>query len=527
MMVTLSSQRICIPTLGFLLLMSGCRTVSAPPEPSSLSVARTELEEIELERAQNFARDLAGEKNNEKKQAAEVKPKTRPPKPAKITDPAWESIRKKKEKSEKAFSLTELIDMALKNNPQTRQAWEQVRVAGAVERQAESALYPQVNISETVTKAKQFSTLSLGSVPAKIDDIYYGPSAQLTYLLLDFGGRSSRIESTFQKVLEASSLYDQSLQDLILNVQTAYYNYYSAHSQVEAAGFDVENTKADYGAVRQRFEVGLVPKLDVLQAKSNYENSLYNLENAKGNLKSAKAALAQAIGVPADTNIDIIAPVRELPTDIDEDNVSRLIDESIQRRPAISALRAELKSKKAASSAAFSDLLPNLNLGLNAQQNRYKYHIPDGVKSNEHDYSGFVSVNWDVFDGFNNWNKKKQADYEANVALDNLVQAELEASSDVWVKYYNFSTAVQKLKYSQSFFETSKTSYELAFESYKAGLKSILDLLQAQSSLSQARSRLIQSKQDVFITLAQLAHSTGTPNIKINSAGSSSRLKGD
>jgi outer membrane protein TolC len=86
------------------------------------------------------------------------------------------------------------------------------------------------------------------------------------------------------------------------------------------------------------------------------------------------------------------------------------------------------------------------------------------------------------------------------------------------VKYYDFNTAVQKLQFSQSYFDTTVNSYDLALESYNAGLKSILDLTQAQSDLSSARSRLIQSKQDVFVFLAALAHSTGTPNIKIEAA---------
>jgi len=498
-----------------------------PPKPSSLSVEKATLEEIKLGQAKRFAQNFAYEKKNVEKQAEKIKPKAKLLKPAKISDPAWKAIQKQKKKSEKAFTLTELIDTALKNNPQTRQSWENVRVARAVEKQAESELYPQLTISERITKEKQFSSSSLGSLPKKIDDTYYGPSAELTYLLLDFGGRSGRVESTFQKILEANSLYDQSLQDLILNVQTAYYNYYSAQSQVQAAGLDVENTKSDYDAAQQRFDVGLVPKLDLMQAKANYENSLYKFEDAKGNLKNAKANLTLVIGVPADTDIDIAAPAKELPTNIDEDNVSRLIEESIRKRPDVSAIRAELNSKKAAAKAALSDVLPDLNLGLNAQQTTSRYHKPAGVKNDEHDYSGFLSVDWDVFDGFNNWNKKKQADYEANIALDNLIQAELEASSDVWVKYYNFITAVQKLKYSSSFFDTSKISYDLALESYKAGLKSILDLLQAQSNLSQARSQFIQSRQDVFVAVAGLAHSTGTPNIKINSAQKSYRVKGD
>ncbi|MCX5705774.1 MAG: TolC family protein [Candidatus Omnitrophica bacterium] len=501
--------------LYFLLLIlsfiaSGCHYLKSPPAPSRMSVNAAKTEQAED--ARDFAQSFAYEKKNEAKQSVESKSaKIKPAKPVKITDPAWKSIQKQKTKSEKNYTLTELIDMALTNNPQTRQDWDQIRVSRAIEKQAESTLYPQLTIAATGTREKQVS-----NIPAnRFNDTHYGPSAQLTWLILDFGGRGANIESKFQKVLEANAQYNQSLQDLILNVQKTYYNYYAAQSQAEAAQLDVQNTKVDYDAAQAKFDVGLVPKLDVLQAKSNYENSLYNLESAKGKVKTSKADLALAIGVSADTNFDIVSPTKELPTGINEDDVSRLIEEAMQKRPDIAALKAELKSKQAAVKAALSDMLPSVSVGGSVQDNKYKYVNSGGLKDNQRDYSGYASVSWDIFDGFSNLNIKKQADAESAVALDKLIQAELSASSDVWVKYYDFNTAVQKLQFGQAYFDTTENSYSLALESYNAGLKSILDLTQAQSDLSAARSRLIQSKQDVFVSLAALAHSTGTPNIKI------------
>ena len=139
-----------ISIFGFLLLASGCSTTRIPAAPSRLSVVAAGAGE--KEQARDFARNFVNQKKNETRQAERIKPQA---KPAKITDFAWASIQKQKAKSEKAFSLTELIDLALKNNPQTRQSWENTRVARAVERQAESALYPQLNISATATREKQ------------------------------------------------------------------------------------------------------------------------------------------------------------------------------------------------------------------------------------------------------------------------------------------------------------------------------------------------------------------------------------
>lgn len=500
--------------ISVVISISGCVTTAEPPAPSQFSY---DMETERMQEAKLFAKNLAEEKDRTIHKPQDLKEPS-PNKKAKDIDPARRAINEQKEKliSTKPLTLTELVDTALRNNPATRQAWQNTRVARAVEKQAEGLLYPQVTASGTITREKISATQELRNT----DQLYFGPSIKLVYLLLDFGGRFANIEKTFQLILSADAQYNQAIQDLLRDTENAYYRLYSAQSALEAARADVENTKADYEAAQSRYEVGLAAQLDVLQAKSNYENSLYNLEDAKGNIKTAKANLAQVIGVSADAQFEIALPTKEMPLDVKEEDVSLLIDEAIEKRQDIASLRAQLKSKKAAVVAANSDLLPNFSVGGSANQNTHEYYknqyAADQLGKGDNDYAVYGQINWDLFDGFTNLNKKIQAEREADVALESLIQAELEVSSDVWIKYYDFNTAVSKLKYSESYLDTATESYELALESYKAGLKSILDLIQSQSQLSEARSRLVTSKEDVLIALVELAHSTGSLNAKLD-----------
>jgi len=495
-----------ILSLAMMLLLTGCRTTNPAFTPDQLTKDKADSHREQEIKA--FAEKFA-----EKKQAARksLSKKQTPPESKKIpqiSDPAWESIRKQKLDTSKALTLTELIDLGLRNNPATRQAWENTRLSRVLEKQAESKLYPQVDVSGRVTREK-----TVANQPASdIDDSHFGGSVKLTYLLLDFGGRRADIEGTLQEVLAADAQYNQAIQDLLLDVEKSYYGFYSSQSALEAAEMDTKNAEADYNSARERFEVGLVSKLDVLQAKSNYDDTLYKLEEAKGSVKNTRATLAQSVGLSADTKFDIVVPSKPLPAEVNETDVSQLIEESINRRPDIISLRAELEAKKSAIKVATSDLLPTLNLGGTGSGNNYKYYDTEKSREHDHGYSAYLSVDWNIFDGFYNLNKKRQSEIESAITLDKLIQAEVALSAEVWTKYYDFDTAVRKFKFSETFFDTASTSYDLALESYKSGLKDILDLLQAQSKLSEARSRLIQSKQDVFVALAELAHATGSLN---------------
>jgi len=410
------------------------------------------------------------------------------------------------------LTLEACADIALANNPATRQAWAEARAAAAGIGQAESLRYPRLSVSGTGTYQRQEYSLKdeAAGQAADVDGFVYGPSLELTYLLFDFGGISGGIEEARQTLLAANYSFNKSIQDLLLEVEQSYYGLNAASAALEAAEADVEDARTADEAARQRYEVGLSSKLDQLQASSTYQDSLYRLEQARGDLQDSRASLAAALGLPADTAFSLATAPSGVPETLSSEDVSRLIDEGLRQRPDIAALRARVRAREAAVKTAASTLYPSLNLGGSADQLWYSYNRDPELYDDSYSYTGYLALKWDIFTGFADLEKKRQAEAEADAAREELASAEIQASAEVWSKYYAFRTAVRKYGFSRAFLETSRESYNLAREGYETGLKSILDLLQSQSALSSARSQLIEAEKDVFISLAELAHATGT-----------------
>lgn len=427
-------------------------------------------------------------------------------KTVKSEDPIWQEIRGKTLDTSGPFTLPKLVETALENNPTTRKAWQNARKQEAVLGQAASARYP----SATLTSSNMFDVKYNDRQEFMTDQFDYGPSVGGTLLLLDFGGRSAAIRSAVQSMLAANFDFNQTLQDLLLGVETAYYSMYSAQSALAAAEDDVEDAKTAYEAAEQKFKVGLVSKLDVLQAKSSYDDALYTREDARGRLKGAKGDLAGIIGLSSDTEFEISDPEGPLPTEIPKEDVSWLIDDALKRRPDIAALRAGLRALEADVSVARSAMWPTVNLDGSAAGTWHEYYRNKTPLKYDHEYKGGLSVSWSVFDGLYNLNAKRAAERAHDAARENLAQAELEASSDVWTRYYDFYTAVKKYEFSKAFLESANMSHDLAVEGYEVGLKSILDLLESQSQLSDARSRMVQAEKDLYVSVAELAHATGS-----------------
>ena len=71
-------------------------------------------------------------------------------------------------------------------------------------------------------------------------------------------------------------------------------------------------------------------------------------------------------------------------------------------------------------------------------------------------------------------------------------------------------TAMQRVTTSRDLLRDATESVDVALGRYRAGIGNILDLLTAQAALENARAEEVQARTDWFLSVAQLAHDTGT-----------------
>ncbi|HBA83907.1 MAG TPA: hypothetical protein DCZ95_07435 [Verrucomicrobia bacterium] len=429
-----------------------------------------------------------------------------PPAHAQKTDSVWSNLRAQAAGLSRPMNLAELADLALQNNPATRRTWHEARAAAAQVEQARGYFMP------TVTGVANANRQQVSSSPESFDSEFtkYGPGLQVNYLILNLGGgRAAAVEAALQFVYASDFLFNQSIQDVLLGVETAYYRLMSAQSNIEATESSVKDALMVLETAQERKNTGVGTQLEVLQAQTSYDQALYNQAGAKGQLKIAQGVLAQAVGAPADTAIEAISPSMEVPDGLAVEDLKQLIDDAMQRRPDIAALRATLAAREANIRIAGSSLWPSLYF--NGSVNRDYFSSQSGKEMQDDDWSYLagLSLQWTFFDGFQTVNARRAAREQAESVREQLKQAELAAGGDVWNRFFVYDTALQKHKFSRALLDSSEAAYELALSSYKAGLQSILDLLNAESQLAQARSQYVAARQDAFIALANLAHAAG------------------
>ncbi len=431
-----------------------------------------------------------------------------PPDDAQKPDVTWQEIRAQQPDLTKPLSLLDVADIALQNNSATRKAWNDARAASEQVRYAEGYFMP------SITAGAGLNRVTTAAHPDSFDqnNMTYGPGLQLSYLVCNFGGgRRAAVEQALQTVYAANFIFNRAIQDTLLSAEIAYYNVISARAGVTAATTNALDAKVILDAATERRNAGLGVDLDVLQSQAGYDQALYVLTGAKGQLQIAQGLLAQSMGLPADTAIQVASPASQLPPSLSGSNMRRLTDDALARRPDLSALRASLASRDAAIKVARASRFPSLYLTGAVNRNYYELYGLSNRASAQDDwaYSGGVSLKWNLFDGFQTLSSVRTAEAQADAMRAQLKQSELAASAEIWARFQNYETALQKNTFSSAALTSATAAWETALDSYKSGVKSILDLLNAENQLAQARSQQVAVRQEVFTALATLAYATG------------------
>ncbi len=404
--------------------------------------------------------------------------------------------------AQKAWTLADLVDIGLLNSSRTRAAWAAARSASAGLDIARAAFFPDVAVTVTGTKTKG------SAIGGKFVFDYSSltPAASLTYLLLDLGGRKAVADEARQALYAANWAHDSAVQGVVLAVEDSYYQFLTVRALLEAYRATLKEAEANLDAASERHKVGVATIADVLMAKTAYSQARLNAVSAEGLLETTRGALANAMGLAADTPFDVADGLpAELPLGRASADVEKAIAEAQTLRPDLAAARAQVLAAQARIRAVRSDGLPTLVAGGTLGKIWY-LHNPTPSNS----YTLTLSLNVPVSVGIANQYRVLQARADEEVSAAAMEETRKQVILDVWTSYFNLKTAGQKVASAQDLYDAGDESYKVALERYKQGVGSILDLLSAQAGLEDGRVQLIQAKADWLVSLVQFAYNTGT-----------------
>lgn len=407
------------------------------------------------------------------------------------------------------LSLAEVLDIALVNNPQTELSWAKARESAAEYGLSQATAFPQIDaefqcdFQRTAYLASQVEQQAMGQSVIASNQYVWGPRAQISWILLDFGQRRYTSEAARYALYYADYTHNQTLQMLVEDITIEYYKCLYEKKLLEANEADLADAEETLAAAELGLKTGVKNISDVLQARTQALLAEIQLSQQNRSVNTAYATLLERMGLPANAIIKLQKlPIID-PEKVELCSVDDYIDTAFQCRPDLLAARASVTSSEMSLKAAKRAWTPVLDYSLDIGRTYFN------TERDNYDFNSILTVKMPIFTGFKIRNTIKKSEAIVEEAEATLKQIELDVIKDVTTAHFNIGVAYETLKSAIKFLESAKEQYQVALAQYKQGVNTILDVVSAQTALFDARATQARAIQQWFVSLATLTYSAG------------------
>jgi outer membrane protein len=381
----------------------------------------------------------------------------------------------------KQYDLAALVDLAERENPKTREAWQVAREAAAGIGLAESAYLPQLSLQAIGGFQHTPLPMPRNLVPAGYfvsDSREVIPALAVKWLLFDFGRRDAQLQAARADSFVANVAFTGTHQKLIFEVSQAYFDLGAARGKLHAAQQALSTALTTQDAATAKRNNGLATVVAVAQAQRQTAQARYALAAAEGVERTARANLIAALGVPAATDIDV-ADSAELPLPpAPADGVSKAVDQALAHRPDVIAALGKVDAAEALLKGERRSYYPEIELAGQAFQNIGSLNSDGGPYSHidRPGQSILLSFKVPIFDGGMRRSRISMADAKAREAEEQLAATRDSASQQVVRAYNGLLTSLAEYDAATALSQAAHTAYDAALRSYRQGVGTYTDL---------------------------------------------------
>jgi outer membrane protein len=453
--------------------------------------------------------------------------------------------------AQKAWSLQECVDYALKNNLAVKRGEVSAELADVNFQQSKFARLPTLNASagrnwnfgRTIDPfTNQFTTSQVES-----------DNLSLNSSLVLFNG--FQLRNTLQQSRLEFMAGQHDLQkiknDISLNVVSAYLQALYAKEQLKVAEGRVELAKQQQERVRRMVDNGIMVQGNLLDATAQYATEELALVSAQNQVDMARLALAQLLQLTTVGDFDVLDPQVGIP---DKAAVDRTVEEiyllSLRFLPEVHAADTRMQSAEKGVVIAQGAFAPRLTLfgQLSTFYASSNKRITDGSLIGYAPDGSFISTGFDtlpvlsplfdynletnpyrtqldqnlnravgvsmsipLFNGLNTRSALQRARLNLESAKINKDQTRNQVFQSIQQAHTDAKAAGKRYEATKGSVEAFEAAFQYAQKRFDAGVIQSLEYLTAVNNLTRSRIDLLQAKYDYIFRLKVLDFYAGIP----------------
>lgn len=319
-----------------------------------------------------------------------------------------------------------------------------------------------------------------------------------------------RVQTNYDRLKELQSvgeLYTRlEMENLVAGLTAEYYNYVQQQIRRGNLQSAVSLSKERLRIVEARYQVGSLSRLDLQQARVDFNADSSMLIQQYEVLNRSRVRLNELMGndvdmhfLAEDTTIQLNRSLEkdELLNSTMDQNTYLLLSESN-----LTLSELELKTLK-------SRNYPYLRLNTGYGFTHYNYSSGNLDRQRNWGPNVGITLGYTLFDGFNRKREQKNQQIRITNRELEIERDKLSIESDfanMWMAYQN-NIALTKLEVES--LENAQINYEIAMERYRIGDLSGLELREAQNSLLEAEQRLLTAQYNTKLYEISLMQISG------------------
>jgi len=429
----------------------------------------------------------------------------------------------------KTLTIEQALQIGLENSKALRTSQFKVDVADARSSEMNTLRLPSLKFNGTYTRLSAVDpTVIPFPMSGIVDNDPYPGHVSLIPTMYQFGANlvnSYGLKATIQQPLYTGGKisgaanaaeylsdatkedYKKDKADVLYNIKAAYWNFFRANEFKRFVDENVNQIKSHAKDAENLMKQGMLTSNDLMKVQVQLSDALVRQIDATNNVKLAMYALNNTLGLPLQTDIELISTIQI--SDRTWENVDTLVGKAFEKRPEVLGMNARVKAGESGLTSARGGWWPQIYLIGNYNYMRPNPRIFPTVDQFDKTWDVTLSLSFDIW----NW---WQTGYQANQAQAQLAQAQEGLSMmkdgvmlEVTQSYLGVNQFKERKAVAEQGVQQAEENYRVTDDKYKIGMTSNSELLDAEVALLQARLNLTQSLVDYALSMARLSRAIG------------------
>lgn len=387
--------------------------------------------------------------------------------------------------------LSKYRSMAVEYNPDLKAAEKSISASMELEKSARADLKPKLaagaNFQYTGNPLEISKDIPALGGPIEIEgrNMKYGASVMLTQPIYTGGRLLETIKLAQSRQSLAANQKEVVLSAVCFQTDIQYWNTVARRELVDVATDFHSSISSLVNVVKERVEVGLVDRQDLLMAEVKLNEAEYQLLQAKTNFETGRMALNSLIGteLSAQSEVD-----KQLPAITNAEAVS-LPDTRL--RPEVAMAHEQIKIQESSMRLTDSKYKPQFHIGADGS---YSSPGHDFTKDLDPNYAVYAKVSVPLFEWGKRKSDKRASRQQIGMATDQLQKVEDAVNLELETARVSFIQATDRARLTESSLAKAEENEQQATDRYNEGKASIVEVIDAQIYKQTAQINYVQAK---------------------------------